>query len=414
MKRYFIMEEILDSESEVIATFNKDENLDHLHSLLYTTGLSDPTEGSVIITEVPERNEKPPSGTMNSKGPYLRAAKLTRTAAKDVIMEALDFLDKEAEELRMLNNSYVVENSKIKEENEKLKRELEDLRTQRAAMLNNLEKIETENVKLKGDMKNHMEKLKEEKKTSEVIHNKLLDENTKFVKQIENLRKEATIREAQLCDNSQELEQLKKRLEEINRRNNNDRHMELLHEVEMLKSERRSFYQEKGATEKENKNLKEEIDNLENTLETKISELNNENRRHFVLTKEFNSLLEENNRLKQQMRSRAAPGTPNATRKLNPPVSSGRNRQITTETVDFISASGENLPMSLKRSNTQTSLPVRRRPSNPNFMARTHTAVFETNPGSPSSSRVTQDDNPLSESFGALPSLAIRKGNWKP
>ena len=118
-------------------------------------------------------------------------------------------------------------------------------------MLNNLEKIETENLKLKSDIKSHMEKLKEEKKRSETIHGKLLDENTKFVKQIENLRKEATIREAQLYDKSQELEQIKKRLEDINRRNNNDRHMELLHEVEMLKSERRNFHQEKGATEKE-------------------------------------------------------------------------------------------------------------------------------------------------------------------
>ena len=411
------MDEILDLESEVTATFNKNENLDKLHSLLHTNDLSDITEGSVIITEVPERDETLSSGTMNSKGPYLRAAKLTRTAAKDVIMEALDFLDKEAEDLRTLNNSYIVENGKIKEENEKLKRELEELRTQRATMLNNLEKIETENVKLKSDIRSHMEKLKEEKKRSEAIHSKLLDENTKFVKQIENLRKEATIREAQLYDKSQELEQLKKRLEDINRRNNNEHHMELLHEVEMLKSERRNFHQEKGATEEENKNLKEEINNLENTLETKISELNNENRRHFVLTKEFNSLLEENSRLKQQIRSRAAPGTPSTTRKLNSSMSSGRNRQITAETVDqLVSASGENHPMGLplKRSNTQMSLPVRGRPSNPNLMARTHTAVFETNQGSPSSSRTTQDENVLSEPLGALPTLATSKGNWKP
>ena len=175
------MEEILDPESEVITTFTKNENFDQVNSLLYTTGLSESAGRSVIITEVPERDETSSNSTMNSKGLYLRAAKLTRTAAKDVIMEALDFLDKEAEELRTLNSSYMVENSKIKEENEKLKRELEDLRTQKAAMLNNLEKFETENAKLKGDVKNHMEKLKEEKKRSEAIHNKLLDENTKFV-----------------------------------------------------------------------------------------------------------------------------------------------------------------------------------------------------------------------------------------
>ena len=135
------MEEILDPESEVITTFTKNENFDQVNSLLYTTGLSESAGRSVIITEVPERDETSSNSTMNSKGPYLRAAKLTRTAAKDVIMEALDFLDKEAEELRTLNSSYMVENSKIKEENEKLKRELEDLRTQKAAMLNNLEKI---------------------------------------------------------------------------------------------------------------------------------------------------------------------------------------------------------------------------------------------------------------------------------
>ena len=103
------MDEILDLESEATATFNKNENLDQLYSLLHTNDLSDITEGSVIITEVPERDETSSSGTMNSRGPYLRAAKLTRTAAKDVIMEALDFLDKEAEDLRTLNNSYMVE-----------------------------------------------------------------------------------------------------------------------------------------------------------------------------------------------------------------------------------------------------------------------------------------------------------------
>ena len=62
------MDEILDLESEVTATFNKNENLDQLHSLLHTNDLSDITEGSVIITEVPERDETPSSGTMNSKG----------------------------------------------------------------------------------------------------------------------------------------------------------------------------------------------------------------------------------------------------------------------------------------------------------------------------------------------------------
>ena len=375
---------------------------------------SSPTERSVIITELPEEVVRTSSGSMNSKGPYLRAAKLTRTAAKDVITEALDFLDKEAEQLRAMNNSYVVENSKIKEENEKLKKELDDLKSQRATMLSNLEKVEVENLKLKDDVKNHIEKFKEEKKKSENVHNKLLEENAKFVKQIENLRKEATIREVQLYDKSQELEQLKKKLEEINRRNNNDRHMELLHEVEVLKSERRHLYQEKGVTLRENKNLKEEINNLENSLETKISELNNENRRHFVLTKEFNSLLEENNRLKQQMRTRNAPGTPNGTRKLHTSVPSTRTRQLTAETIDLMSGYAENQSPTLRRSNTQMSLPIRKRASNPNLMARTHTSVLDTNSVASSSSKLTPDDISLSEGHNSLPSLATKKGNWKP
>ena len=389
------------------ATLHTNDNLDTLYS-------SSPTKGSVIITELPEEVVRSASENMNSKGPYLRAAKLTRTAAKDVIAEALDFLDKEAEQLRSVNNSYIVENSKIKEENEKLKKELDDLRLERATMLRNMEKFEVENVKLKDDIRNHVEKFKEVKKKSENVHNKLLEENAKFVKQIENLRKEATIREAQLNDKAQELEQLKEKLKEMNRRNKSDRLMELLHEVEVLKSQRRNLYQERGATLKENKNLREEMNNLENTLETKISELNNENRRHFLLTKEFNSLLEENNRLKQHIRSRNPPGTPNGTRQLNTSIPASRTRQLTAENVDLVPGYAENQSPTSRRSNTQMSLPARRRPSNPNLMARTHTTVLDTNSVTSSSSKVTQDDISWSEAHNSLPSLATKKGNWKP
>jgi hypothetical protein len=93
-------------------------------------------------------------------------------------------------------------------------------------------------------------------------------------------------------------------LERAGRKNYSDRDIELLHEIEMLKNEKRDTETEKDDVQRENKKLKQDLKNLQISLDEKDSELRNENRRHSVLTREFNSLLDENNRLKLQMRRR--------------------------------------------------------------------------------------------------------------
>ena len=322
-------------------------------------------EKGVTITPVPEIPRTP--SNMGSKGPYLKPAKLTRTAAKGVILEAIDFLDTEAERLRTINNELVVENERFKKENEDLKHELNESKLESSRHLKQIEKCQEENLKLKEEVKVQIEKYKEEKKRSQNISSKLLEENAKFVKQIENLKKEVNYKHLELANRSKDIEMLNKKVEQLNKSNKHENYVEMLHNLEMLKSEKRDIILQKEKVEALNMKLKEDIVDLEKSLEGKTTELSNEGRRHSILTKEFNSLLQENNRLKQQFKDRGN----NGTNKIQMRIQSSTGKSLAEH---FEETNQEILyENSIQLSSSQQSVPVGRRRSNPNLMARSHT-----------------------------------------
>ncbi len=322
-------------------------------------------EKGVTITPVPEIPRTP--SNIGSKGPYLKPAKLTRTAAKGVILEAIDFLDTEAERLRTINNELVVENERFKKENEDLKHELNESKLESSRHLKQIEKCQEENLKLKEEVKVQIEKYKEEKKRSQNISSKLLEENAKFVKQIENLKKEVNYKHLELANRSKDIEMLNKKVEQLNKSNKHENYVEMLHNLEMLKNEKRDIILQKEKVEALNMKLKEDIVDLEKSLEGKTTELSNEGRRHSILTKEFNSLLQENNRLKQQFKDRGN----NGTNKIQMRIQSSTGKSLAEH---FEETNQEILyENSIQLSSSQQSVPVGRRRSNPNLMARSHT-----------------------------------------
>ncbi len=322
-------------------------------------------ENGVTITPVPEISRT--ASNMGSRGPYLKPAKLTRTAAKGVILEAIDFLDTEAERLRTINNELVAENERVKKENEDLKHELSESKLETSMHLKQIEKCQDENLKLREEVKMQIEKYKEEKKRSQNVSNKLLEENAKFVKQIENFKKEVSFKSAELATRSKEIEMLNKKVDQLNKSNKHENYVEMLHNLEVLKNEKRDIILQKEKVEALNMKLKEDIVDLEKSLEGKTSELSNEGRRHSILTKEFNSLLQENNRLKQQMKDRGN----NGTNKIQMRIQSSTGKSL----ADHFEETNQEIlyENSIQLSGSQQSVPVGRRRSNPNLMARSHT-----------------------------------------
>ena len=250
---------------------------------------------------------KPPTLKSKSRG------------VKQAILQAVEVLENENEELKTANCELETENESLRAENMKLRAQLEEskrngiLWTQKITSL----QLELENVSQTiEDLK--QEKLKFEKETECVrlhlrernnIERNLIDENAKFVRQLDNYKRDLQQKENENKQLANDLKLIRKQLESRDRKNYSDRGIELRQEIELLKSEKRDLCNVREDLDKSNKKLRSEISRLENQLDDRVSELKNENRRHSLLTKEFNSLLEENNHLKLQLRRRqqAAP-----------------------------------------------------------------------------------------------------------
>ena len=237
------------------------------------------------------------SGSSDSPGPPPRKG---ISHARQAILQAVGLLEQENDDLRAHSNQVTAENDRLKRENDALRRELEASRQTALSATRQVELAQTDNRALQDAIRSHQKAEVENRERQ----NTLQHEKQQFAEDMEEMRVQLQQKDTHTQTLQQELDALRKKLDRASRRNFNDRDVELMHEVEVLKSEKNDILMEKDDAERVGRKMRHELQNLETQLGEKCAELKNEQRRHSLLTKEFNSLLEENNHLKLQLRRR--------------------------------------------------------------------------------------------------------------
>ena len=227
-------------------------------------------------------------------------------SARDVIIEALDSLESENEGLRQLNDKIRSDFAHLQQENERLRHELERMRSEQDAFKNRVFDLEDANSALEKEVSATKRSLKEERKAVAGLQEQAASERDANAKRVDDLRNSLLKREDAMRRTEKEVGELQSRLEKAARKNYSDRDVELLHELEQVKQEKRVLSGDNDELERLNKRLKKELNEVQLYLDEKEAELKNESRRHTLLTKEFNSLLEENSHLKLQIRRRGS------------------------------------------------------------------------------------------------------------
>ena len=226
------------------------------------------------------------------------------SSAREAILQALGLLEQENEEVRGTNNKLLQEVDGLRQENQWLRQELNQFKVDIQTSKQHVDKLEAQNKELQQDYKQQTLNYEEEKAMCKDAKRQLSEEVARFMQTMEARDKEATERQNLIKRLERELDALRSKLERSARKNYSDRDMELLHQVDMLRAEKKEMSVDKDQLQGVNKKLRDDISNLTVTLQQKDAELKNENRRHSLLTKEFNSLLDENNKLKMQMRKK--------------------------------------------------------------------------------------------------------------
>ena len=228
-----------------------------------------------------------------------------KMSARDTIIAALDSLESENEQLKNFNNTIQDEMTQLERENQRLRNEIHQMKNERHTFKSRIQEMESTNDALQQEIQNQKLSVKENNKLLAELHEKLTSERSVFSKEAENLKNMLIQREEAVKRAEREADSLRMRVERATRKNYSDRDVELLHEVELLKAQKRELSVDNDELTKLNKKLKNELSNLQAAFDDKEAELKNEGRRHSILTKEFNSLLDENSRLKLQMRRKS-------------------------------------------------------------------------------------------------------------
>ncbi|KAK2167614.1 hypothetical protein LSH36_26g14019 [Paralvinella palmiformis] len=216
-------------------------------------------------------------------------------SARNTILSAVETLELENSRLLMANEQIMAQLVELRQENSQLRKELN------AAALK-CERLEEDKQRLEKKLREQNRHLAEESSRFAESNAVLRSELDARRRQCETARYDLARRDSDCRAFVRELDGLKRRLEQSERRLVENSDVEMFHEVEMLKAECKDLSSERDETLKVNKKLDNEMLKLQTSLDEKLSELRNENRRHSLLTKEFNSLLEENNHLKLQLR----------------------------------------------------------------------------------------------------------------
>lgn len=351
--------------------------------------------------------------------PHMEAKRTLR----ETILEALDHLEEENEQLRVLNDQLVGETNQLKSENSELRQKCE-------AHLEKCEDMASQAEILQKDVENLKELLKQEQLCHQQEIEKctelgdLLDiaskEKADFMMRVEELEGVVAVKHVELKGYQREVKSLNSKLDQMLKETRSNRDVELLHSLEMLKEAKADLMNEKILLEERNDKLSKEISNMQIMLDRQESELKNENRRHYLLTKEFNSLLEENNQLKQQLRRlpktnpSAKEGEPLQTVWREP--SDVRKCFLSTSLVLSNDTSSSSSPLTvknLKGTPAPSGTPLRKRRVTVATMAKSAQQIDPglTRKASMGSQKI--DPSPAS-SPESLPSLAVQPLTWKP
>lgn len=218
----------------------------------------------------------------------------------------------EEEKTRMLSDiqdSSGSLDSKLKEEEEKTKKlsiQLENAKNKHEMLMNENKKIILDRETKMGKLQNELSNIQKE------LESKGRD-NVKLKKDLDNLKNELTAKESSLAAAQKRIEEMKekkppppppittKQPATLASSKKNFIEFETLHEIELLKNAKEDWLREKRDLEKKYSNLNQEAGDLQRKIEEQANELRNEKKRHYLLTRQYNSLMEENNKLKQKL-----------------------------------------------------------------------------------------------------------------
>ena len=215
--------------------------------------------------------------------------------ARDTILSAVETLELENSKLQQINEKMVAEVASLRQENSLLRQQLNSAKLR-------CERLEKDNELLEDELREQRRLIANESDKFVELESSLKRECETRRRECETTRRDLEKRDCDCRKLVRQLDELKEQLERSRRRLVEQNDVELFHELQMLKAECKDLTNDRDRTLKANKKLGNEMEKLRISLEEKLSELRNENRRHSLLTKEFNSLLEENNHLKLQLR----------------------------------------------------------------------------------------------------------------
>ena len=144
----------------------------------------------------------------------LRRATLARSPApRDVILETVDFLQKENEQIRSTNIKITREIGEIRRENETLRAEIAAVTGDKSRAEERIETLNKLNRKLQAELQTSSGRIADVQKDKENVRERLLDENRRHVKTIEGLKQEVTRREADLSKLKRDMENIRVKTE---------------------------------------------------------------------------------------------------------------------------------------------------------------------------------------------------------
>lgn len=249
--------------------------------------------------------------------------------AAATIHGALQLIERDNTQLKRRNGALRAELRRLRSENADLRREHATLREAYDVTRQKMAEAEECCVQLKVTVEQTGRQLMEIGGKLQLSEQEKQREAAKFGKELDKVRRMYDEKEVTLCDTLRELEILRASTAAAaaaskppvvlppvtvsppgDRRMLGDREVELLHELEMLQTEKTGWLVEREDAEKVKAQLRGELARLQTTVDEAAANMRNEKRRHAVLAREFNSLLEENNHLKLQVRARRAADFP--------------------------------------------------------------------------------------------------------
>ena len=212
---------------------------------------------------------------------------------------------------------------KLRLENINLRSEVECFRTDKSEILDMLKSVKHTNTKLNTKLEETVKKSAAEISDLHQRQTDIIEENTRNVKVIEDLKFQISRRDQELFDKQALIDQMKVKIGMANRKNYEDRNVEFLHELQCTKENAENIKTKYDQMKQNNTKLTSRVTYLLNKLNEQTAELKNEKRRHNLLTAEFNSLLQENSNLRKQTMSQFE-----ISRSCNSPCSAGGKDRI--------------------------------------------------------------------------------------